>query len=347
WRSGVEESRRPVDGHQLRADRGQPAVAGEGVVPGPVDAGEQGEAVRRGPVRAERVRRHGCGVRGGHRQRERVGDGGAGGGAGVGGAARAAVPPGHAHHLHHRRQRGAQGQRQRAQGEPPAGHAVRVPGADRGGPAGPGERHHGALAGHHGQHLPALRRRVRPRRRALPPAAPGLPVRGAVPVPHQLLPLLRVQGRPGQRAAGVRPVPARRRRGHRRQHGAQVRQHAVRPGRLGVRRHPEAGPHRRRRQGLRDRVAVQGGPRRGRRHAGVRQDVHRQPAAEDRDGAGHADEAVGARRRLRVRALQREPQARPGLRTELRLALPRRHARVRCRPAGIPSTHGLFTRHQR
>jgi hypothetical protein len=32
--------------------------------------------------------------------------------------------------------------------------------------------------------------------------------------------------------------------------------------------------------------------------------------AEDRDEAGHAAEAIGAHRRLRLRAVQREPEAR-------------------------------------
>ena len=257
----------------------------------------------------------------------------------MGAAARPSLPPERAHHLHHRRERGVQGQRHRAQGQPPAGDAVRVQRRRRARAAGPGERHDGALPGHHGQLLPSLRRRVPARRRAVHPAAAQLPVHGGVPVPDQLLPVLRLQGRPGQRAAGVRPLPAQRRR-DRPKHEAQLRQHAVRPDRLGVRRDAGAGPHRRRREDLRDRVAVQGRPRRGRRDAGVRRDLHRQPPAEDRDEAGDAAEAVVAHRRLRLCAVQREPQAGAGIRAELRAVLPRRHAGLRRRPARVSPADG-------
>uniref|UniRef100_A0A8R7TW56 Uncharacterized protein n=1 Tax=Triticum urartu TaxID=4572 RepID=A0A8R7TW56_TRIUA len=303
----------PVHRRQLRADRRQPPCAGAGVDAAPVDQDQQGEALRRRPARPARLPRHGRGVRDRHRQRARPGDGELHGGAGVAPAARGAAPPRRrAHHLHHRRQRGVQGQRHRPAGQPPARHALGAPGARDARPAGPRERDHRALAGHHGRLLPALRRRVRPGRRGAPAAVPQVPVGDEGPVPHQLLPVLRLQGRPGARAAGLRALPAQCRR-HGPQHGAQLRQHAVRAGGRRLLGHQGAGAHGRGRQGLRDRVAVPGRPRRGGRHAAARRDLHREPAEEDRDEAGHAAAAGGAHRRLRLRALQREPQARPGV----------------------------------
>jgi len=83
-------------------------------------------------------------------------------------------------------------------------------------------------------------------------------------------------------------------------------------------------------------VAVAGRRRRARRHARVRGDIHPEPAAADRDEAGHAAAPGHARRRLRLRALQREPQARTGVGEELRTLLPRRHAGVQRRPERLP-----------
>uniref|UniRef100_A0A0E0G7R1 Uncharacterized protein n=1 Tax=Oryza nivara TaxID=4536 RepID=A0A0E0G7R1_ORYNI len=330
-----------VHRRELRADREQPPVAVAGVVAAPVAQDQQGEAVRRRPARPARVPRHGRGVRGRHRQRGRPGDGQPRGGGVVAAAARGAAPPRRrAHHLHHRRQRGVQGQRHRPPGQPPPGDAVRAPGARRARPPGPRQRHHRALAGHHGRVLPAVRRCVPPLRRAAPAAVPGLPVGGEGAVPHQLLPVLRLQGRPGARAAGVRAVPAQRRR-RRPAHEARLRQHAVRAGGRRVRGDPGDGAHGHRREGVGDRVAVPRRPRRGRRDARERRDVHREPPPEDRDEAGHAAAAAGAHRRLRLRALQREPQARPGVGAELRPLLPRRHAGLQRRPPRLPPAHGI------
>ncbi|GJN03373.1 hypothetical protein PR202_ga20810 [Eleusine coracana subsp. coracana] len=65
-----------------------------------------------------------------------------------------------------------------------------------------------------------------------------------------------------------------------------------------------------------------------------RRDIHPQPPAPGRGEAGYAHAPVHARRRLRLRALQREPKARTGVGAELRDVLSRRHARLQPRTAG-------------
>uniref|UniRef100_A0A8R7P0D9 Glucan endo-1,3-beta-glucosidase 11 n=1 Tax=Triticum urartu TaxID=4572 RepID=A0A8R7P0D9_TRIUA len=70
--------------------------------------------------------------------------------------------------------------------------------------------------------------------------------------------------------------------------------------------------------GVGDRVAVAGGRRRGRRHAAERGQVQREPDAAGGAGEGHAGGARGAAAGVRVRPVQRGPEARAGVGAALR-----------------------------
>uniref|UniRef100_A0A0E0N5C6 Uncharacterized protein n=1 Tax=Oryza rufipogon TaxID=4529 RepID=A0A0E0N5C6_ORYRU len=299
--------------YQLWPDRQQPAGPDAGGRPPPVAEREQGEALRRGPQGADGIRQHRRRVHHRHREREpavhgrqprrrqAVGD-----------AARAALPTGHANHLHHRRQRGVLRQRHRHDGQPPARHEGDLRRGRRTRPRRPGDRVVGALGERARHQLPAVVRRVPGGPRAVHPAAARLPRADELAVPDQRVPVLRVQGEPRERVAAVRAVRAQPRRA-RPKHQPLLRQHAVRADRRRVRGHEGHGAHGHRREDLRDRVAVQGGRGRGRRHRGERRGVQRQPDAADRHEPGDTAQAQRAHRRVRVRAVQRGHETRADL----------------------------------
>ncbi|BAS76202.1 Os01g0946600, partial [Oryza sativa Japonica Group] len=203
------------------------------------------------------------------------------------------------HPVHRRRQRA----RPRRHGDHPPGHAERV---RRARVRRPLEQHQGVDGGEDGRDhrlVPSVARRVPPGPAAVHGAHRAVPRQHHVAAARQRVPLLCLQGQPARHPAQLRHVPA----GH---HGEGQRQrpHLHQPlQRHGGRRVRRAGEGRRARRPRRrvgERVAV-GGRVRGERGEREESQPGRDRQRQERDA-----EAARAAGDVRVRHVQREPEAR-------------------------------------